>query len=135
MLRNVVLSVATLVLGLTVASSAAAANTTAAQCEAMLGDVESARESLDSLERSVVEIDDERAELAKAIVSLEKKIAKAKGAAVLSLRAELDAATVEINLIDELRPEIVRQIEGLRTDIDATERGYISCIETVIVGG
>lgn len=133
-MRSIVLSVATLVLGLTAFTGSASANTTAAQCEAMLGDVAGAREALASLEQSLVDVDAERVELVAAIASVEKKIAKAKGHAMLSLRAELDGLTVELNLVDELRPELVRQIEGLRTDIDATERGYISCIETVIAG-
>lgn len=135
-MRSIVLAVATFVLGLTAFTGSASANTTAAQCEAMLGDVEGAREALASLEQSLVDVDAERVELTHGIAALEKKIekAKAKGHSTMGLRAELDGLTIELNLVDELRPELVRQIDGLRTDIDATERGYISCIETVIAG-
>jgi len=136
MLRNVVLSVATLVLGLTGFTAQAQAAASAAQCEAMLGDVESARESMESLERSLDEVDAERVELTGAMAGLERRIAaaQAKGQSIMALRAELDAMHLEVSLIDDLRPELVAQLDALKSSIDSTERSYIACIETVVGG-
>jgi predicted nucleic acid-binding Zn-ribbon protein len=134
MLRNVVLSVATLVLGLTGLSATAAASSSAAQCDAMLGDVETARETLDQLERSLAEVDAERAELVEQIAGLAHQLvaAQAKGHATLALRAEQDALQLEVSLIDDVRPQILAQLDALRSSVDASERSYIACIETVI---
>lgn len=135
MLRNVVLSVATLVLGLTL-SVTATASSSAAQCDQMLGDVEIARESLDQLEHSLVDMDLEQGELLGDIAGLEQDIvaAQAKGRSIMALRADLDALKAEVALIEDLRPELVAQRDALRSSVDAGERRYIACVATVIGG-
>jgi predicted nucleic acid-binding Zn-ribbon protein len=133
MLRNVVLSVATLVLGLTL-SVTAAASSSATQCDAVLGDVEVARESLAQLEHSLVDMDLEQGELLGDIAGLEQQIvdAQAKGRSIMALRADLDALKAEVALIEDLRPELVAQRDALRTTVDAGERSYIACVESVV---
>ncbi|MBC8067850.1 MAG: hypothetical protein IAG13_05900 [Deltaproteobacteria bacterium] len=135
MLRNVVLSVATLVLGLTL-SVTATASSSAAHCDKVLGDVEIARESLAQLEHSLLDMDLEQGELLGEIAGLEQEIAatQAKGRSIMALRADLDALKAEVALIEDLRPELIAQRDALRTSVDAGERSYIACVETVVGG-
>jgi predicted nucleic acid-binding Zn-ribbon protein len=132
MLRNVVLSVATLVLGLTLSVTATASSST--QCDQVLGDVEIARESLAQLEHSLIDMDLEQGELLGDIAGLEQQIvdAQAKGRSIMALRADLDALKAEVALIEDLRPELVAQRDALRSSVDAGERSYIACVESVI---
>lgn len=131
MLRKTVFAVAALVLGLTTLAGDAQA-TTATHCAAMLDEVEDARTSLDEYDASLLELAAERTELTTEIAALDARIVRATGKVMMSLRAERDAAALELTLVDTLQPEIVAQTEALRATIDASERGYIACIETLV---
>lgn len=132
MLRHIALALP-FVFGLTVASTAAAAESTT-QCSAMLDVAERDRDSLDRLEQSLIEIDAERLELVDAIAQLDGRIAtaRAKGSDAMALRGERDGLVREVELIDELRPVIVAQLEAMRASVDEAERGYIACVESTI---
>ncbi|MFO0631931.1 MAG: hypothetical protein U0168_03685 [Nannocystaceae bacterium] len=120
------------VLGLT--ASQAHAENALPQCSAMLDEVTQARESLEQLEASLASIDAERAELVASIDRLQRQIdaARHRGEGTLGLQGERDALRGELALVDELRPTVVAQLEALRASVDATERGYIACVEATI---
>ncbi len=128
MLRHVLVSVTALVV-LAVPAAAQAAD--AAECDAVLSSADDARTTLAQLEASLVEIDAETEELTKAVAKLTAKVnaAQAKGSSVMRLRAELDGMLHELEVIEDLRPTIVTQIDAMRASIDDSERTYIACIE------
>lgn len=100
-----------------------------AVCEAMLSDIDLARQSLHEYDRALAEIDGERRNLVAAQAGLDRRLVGEHGRTMLQLRARRDQMALELTLIDTLRPDIASQAAALRETIDRDERGYIACIE------
>lgn len=117
---------------------AQAAQQNAAQCEAMLDDVEIARLSLDQMEVTLTELETESADLEQRILELQVEIrfAKVGGNASLAkkLGVQLETALQDRAAVEQLRPDIAAQVNALRDSVAATERQYIQCVESLIGG-
>ncbi len=118
------------------ATPAAAANSTA-QCEAMLIDAGPVQEALEQMERALTEnaahlqaLDLEMSTLAQTIA--ERRADGATKAELQPLLTQHGLAADEREGAEALTPMLQRQRDALAIEVDAAERGYISCIESAL---
>lgn len=125
-------------LGLGFASiSSASATATATQCEDLLTELGSTQAALHQMEQAVEanttsteQLRTESATLAATIA--DKRRTGAAETEISSLVEQRQEALDDLELHEKLRPALLLQRDALVQEVDRSERGYITCVESTL---